>query len=203
MVGFHDPKNGYRKPKLGLKAQNWVWGHQSWVSRPQSWVSRPQFCFQGPKVGFQGPKVGFQGPKVGFQDPKVGFQGPKVGFQGPKAGFQGPKVGFQGPKVGFPGPRWLWVLLWGWGPRGAGLPPLLGDLVLPLHLLLLELADVADADFAAEFLKHLVLHLGFGNRGLGVGPTSPLPPPSPIGGLENAPNPPNSCPPPGPGSSSP
>ena len=160
MVGFQDPKNGYRKPKLGLKAQNWVWGHQSWVSRPQSWVSRPQFWFPGPKVGFPGPKFRF------------------------------------------PGPSWLWVLLWGWGPRGAGLPPLLGDLVLPLHLLLLELADVADADFAAEFLKHLVLHLGFGNRGLGVGPTSP-PPPSPIGGLENAPNPPNSCPPPGPGSSSP
>ena len=165
--------------------------------------------FQDPKNGYRKPKSGLKAPKLGFLTPKLGLKAPilvsrpQFWFPGPKVGFPGPKFRFPGPKFRFPGPSWLWVLLWGWGPRGAGLPPLLGDLVLPLHLLLLELADVADADFAAEFLKHLVLHLGFGNRGLGVGPTSPLPPPSPIGGLENAPNPPNSCPPPGPGSSSP
>lgn len=37
--------------------------------------------------------------------------------------------------------------------------PLLGDLVLPLHFLLLELSDVPHADLLAELHKHLILHL--------------------------------------------
>ena len=48
--------------------------------------------------------------------------------------------------------------------------PFLGDLVLPLHLLLLELSDVPHADLLAELHEHLVFHLE--SRAMaGSGPT--------------------------------
>lgn len=37
--------------------------------------------------------------------------------------------------------------------------PLLGDLILPLDLLLLKLSDVPHSNFLTELQKHLILHL--------------------------------------------
>ena len=47
--------------------------------------------------------------------------------------------------------------------------PLLGNLILPLHLLLLKLSDVPHSNLLTELNKHLVLHLESKDISINIG----------------------------------